>query len=104
MKAVLDASVSLRVALTSPLTPKAVKFLDDYRKQVHELIAPSIYPGEIANGLTKAERQKLIQQGQAPGLVAGLLSYPPILHDYEPLVIRATAMSSQFRAGFYDCL
>jgi hypothetical protein len=38
---------------------------DDYRRQVHELIAPSHFPGEIASALTKAERQKLIAVGEA---------------------------------------
>src|ERR1700730_9858863 len=104
MMYVLDASVSLRWVLPNPLSPKALKLRDEYQQKIHELIAPSIYPGEIANALTKAERQKLINVGQARGLIVSVLSTPPTLHLYDPLLLRATDISSQTRGGFYDCL
>jgi predicted nucleic acid-binding protein len=104
MMYVLDASVSLRWVLPNALSAKALKLRDEYQQKIHELIAPSIYPGEIANALTKAERQKLINVGQARGLILSVLSTPPALHLYDPLLLRATDMSSQTRGGFYDCL
>jgi hypothetical protein len=46
--------------LPNPLTPKALQLRDDYQRHIHELITPAHFPLEIANALTKAERQKLI--------------------------------------------
>ena len=73
-------------------------------QHVHELLAPSVFPGEIANALTKAERQKLIAVGDARPLIAKVLRTPPVLYPYEPLLLRATDISSQMTCGFYDCL
>jgi hypothetical protein len=52
MKYVLDASVAVRVVPTVVM-PKAQQLPDDYALQVHELIAPSIYPAELASALSK---------------------------------------------------
>jgi predicted nucleic acid-binding protein len=54
---VLDASVALCWVIPRPLTPVALRLLDEYQKRIHELIAPSHFPGEIANGLTKAGKR-----------------------------------------------
>ncbi len=104
MKYVLDASVAVRVALPTALTPKARQLLDDYALQVHELIAPSIYPAELASALTKGERMRTIQIGEARKFLIDLLQNPPVLHDFGPLLLRATDISSQYRAGLLDCL
>jgi hypothetical protein len=40
MKYVLDASVALKWVLTEPDSSKALSIRDDFRKQVHELLAP----------------------------------------------------------------
>ena len=69
-----------------------------------ELIAPSIYPAEVASALTKGERTKTIQIGEARRFLLDLLLHPPVLHDFAPLLLRATDISSQFRAGLLDCL
>jgi predicted nucleic acid-binding protein len=104
MRYVLDASVSLCWVVSRPLSPKALRLRDDYRKSVHELIAPSHFPSEIASALTKAERQKLIPVGDARRHIADVLSTPPILYPLDPLFYRAVEISSQTRTGFYDCL
>lgn len=69
MRYVLDASVALCWVIPRPLTPVALRLRDEYRKRIQELIAPSHFPFEIANGLTKAERQKLIHLGEARRLI-----------------------------------
>jgi predicted nucleic acid-binding protein len=104
MRYVLDASVGLCWVVSRPLSPKALRLRDDYRKSIHELIAPSHLPSEIASALTKVERQKLIPVGDARRLIADVLSTPPILYSLDPLFYRAVEISSQTRAGFYDCL
>src|SRR6516225_4039622 len=104
MRYVLDASVGLCWVLSRPLSPKALRLRNDFQKSIHELIAPAHFQGEIASGLTKAERQKLIPVGDARRLIADVLSTPPILYSFDPLFYRAVELSSQTRTGFYDCL
>ncbi|HEX5328086.1 MAG TPA: type II toxin-antitoxin system VapC family toxin [Acetobacteraceae bacterium] len=104
MTYVLDASVALCWVIPRPLTPAALRLRDQCQKRVRELIAPSHFPGEIANGLTKAERQKLIYLGEARRLILDVLSTPPVLHSSTPLYYRAIDISSRTRSGFYDCL
>jgi predicted nucleic acid-binding protein len=101
---VLDASVAFCWVLPRPLTPAALQLRDENQKHIHELIAPSHFPGEIANGLTKAERQKLIHLGGARLLILDILNTAPILHSVNPLYYRAVDISSRTQSGFYDCL
>jgi predicted nucleic acid-binding protein len=104
MRYVLDASVALCWVLPRPLSAKALQLRDDYRKRVHQLIAPDHFPHEIANGLTKAERQKLIAVGEARKHVRDILLLAPILHPTGSLFDRAVDISSQMRCAYYDCL
>src|SRR5262245_18575806 len=104
MKYVLDVSVALCWVMRRALTPKALALRYDYRQSIHVLIAPSVFSAESASALTKSERQKLIPAGQARRLLADILSDVPQLHPYDPLLYRATDISSQTRTGLYDCL
>lgn len=104
MKYVLDASAAAYWVLRNPLSPKALRLRDGYQRRLHELLAPAHFPLEIANGLTKAERQKLIPVGRARPLIHDILQSAPVLHDVNPLFDRAIEVSSQTRSAFYDCL
>ncbi len=104
MRYVLDASVALRVVLPGVLSVKAAQLRDEYRNMIHELTAPSIFTGEIASALTKAERQKLIPVGDGRLHFTNLVAWAPVLYAYEPLIYRAIDISSQTRCGFYDAL
>src|SRR5262245_14623823 len=104
MRYVLDASAALRWVLPGPTRPQALRLRDAYVRQLHELIAPSHFPGEIASALTKAERQNLIAVGNARPLIAKVMRTRPTLHPYAPLLYRATDISSQSRSALYDCL
>lgn len=57
MRYVLDSSVALKWVLPEADAAKAVRLRDDFHNAVHELLAPDIFPVEIAHALTKAERQ-----------------------------------------------
>jgi predicted nucleic acid-binding protein len=87
-----------------PLTPKAVRLRDDFRQSIHHLLAPDIFIDEMASGLTKAERQKLIPVGQAASLYAQVMNEPVALLPHLPLVTRAIDISSRTRSAYYDCL
>ncbi len=104
MRYVLDASVAVSSVVSRPLTSKALRLRQDYQRGIHELLAPSIFSAEAASALTKCERQKIIPVGQALPLLDDILSDLPQIHPYEPLLRRATDISSQTRAGLYDCL
>ena len=104
MKYVLDASVALKWVLPEPLADKARRLRDDFQQQVHELLAPEVFPAEVAHALTRAERKKIIPVGDAAAFLANILLTCPVLHGYLPLLARATDISSQARVGVYDCL
>jgi predicted nucleic acid-binding protein len=104
MKYVLDASVAAFWVVRSPLMPRALRLRNEYQQHIHELIAPSHFPGEIASALTKAERTKLVRRGAAHPLIRDVLTTPPVLYDADLLFFRAVDISSQTRSAFYDCL
>ncbi len=104
MRYVLDVSAALCWVIPRPLTSKAVRLRDEYRQAVHELIAPSIFPAEAASALTKSERQGVIPLGQGLRLLDDILNDLPQIHPYEPLLRRATDISSQTRSALLDCL
>lgn len=101
---VLDASVALKWVLPEADSDKALAVRSDYQSQVHELLAPDIWPVELGHALTKAERKGIVPQGDADQLLADILSTPPRLHPSLPLLKRAVEISSQTRQGVYDCL
>ncbi len=70
MRYVLDASAALCWVLPRPNSGKALQLRADFQNALHELIAPSVFSGEVASALTKAERQKLIVVGDARPLLA----------------------------------
>ncbi len=104
MKYVFDVSVAICWVIPRPLTPQAVRLRDEYRRQVHELLAPAVFLDEAAGALTKAERQKDIAVGQAAPLYAKVMHHPPVLIPHTPLIARAIDISSRTRSGYYDCL
>jgi predicted nucleic acid-binding protein len=104
MKYVLDPSVALKWVLPEPFADKARQLRDDYQKQVHDLLAPDIFPGEVAHALTRAERRTIIPVGHAAGFLADILQTSPVLFPYLTLLCRAVDISSQFQVGVFDCL
>ena len=104
MRYVLDVSAALCWILPRPNSGRALQLRADFRNAVDELIAPSIFSGEVASALTKGERQKLIPVGDARPLLGQVMRTPPVMHPYEPLLDRAVNISSQSRSGLYDCL
>ena len=104
MKLALDACVALKLVLPEPDSDLARALMQDYRNQVHELIAPDTLPAEIAHAMTRAERQGVLLQADGFHRFQQLSAILPKLHDYKPLLPRAYELSSQFRLGVFDCL
>ena len=104
MRYVLDSNISLKWVMIEADSDKACQLRDEFQRQIHDLLAPDIFPVEVAHGLAKAERRGVIHQGDAEKLLANVLSTPPSLHPYLPLLRRAIEIASPARGGVYDCL
>jgi predicted nucleic acid-binding protein len=63
MKYVLDSSVAFKWVVPETDSGKANQLREDFRQGVHELLAPDLFPVELAHALTRAERQGRILVG-----------------------------------------
>ncbi len=104
MKYVLDSNVAFKLVLRERDSDKARQLRIDYQQQIHELLAPDVFPIEVAHALARSERRGIITPAQGPIFLADFLSSQPQLYPYIPLLWRAYAISSQARIGVYDCL
>src|SRR5271157_2483002 len=100
MKYVLDSSVAFKWVVPEGDTPRAVQLRDEFRAAVHELIAPDVFPPELAHALTRSERQGRIDD--AVTRLIDVLTTSPILIPSLPLLLRAADISSTLRVGVYD--
>jgi predicted nucleic acid-binding protein len=89
--------------LAEPDSPNAKQLRADFQKGLYDLLAPDVFPVEIAHALTRAERQGRIAVSQAGILWADIMSTPPRLEPSGPLLPRAIQISSAAHAGVYDC-
>ena len=104
MKYVLDSSVALKWVLAEADFAKAIRLRDEYRNGIRELLAPDIFPSEIANGLASAERQRRIRTGEAAIFLNDILSAAPGLHHSSPLLIRAMEIAIAAKKAVYNCI
>jgi predicted nucleic acid-binding protein len=104
MKYVLDSCVAIKWVLPEPDTPQAVQIRTAFLRGEHELLAPDIFPVEVAHALARAERRGIISPPFGARRLRNILAYSPVLHSYLPLLPRAFALASQARIGVYDCL
>ena len=104
MRRVIDASVAFKWVVPEADTDKALLVRENFRNSLDELLAPDLFPIEVAHGLTRAERQGRIAVTQAGLLLADVLTTLPILYPSLPLLLRACEISSQMRVGIYDSL
>ena len=102
MRSALDSNIALKWVLTEADSDKPRRLRVESQDQVHELLAPDVFPVEVAHALAKAERRGVIPQGDADRLLTNILSTPPQLHRYLPLLKRTLEIASQARIGVYD--
>jgi len=74
MKYVLDANVALKWVLRERDSDKSRQLLVDYHQQIHDLLAPDIFPIEVAHALSRSERRGIITPAQGPIFLAGILA------------------------------
>ena len=104
MRYVIDSSVMVKWVLAEPDSDKALRLRDDLRQSVHDLISPDIFTVEASHALTRSERQLRIAVGQARALLVDILTTPPRVFPFQPLLLRAIDFSSTRRVGVYDCI
>src|SRR6516164_3173818 len=104
MKYVIDSSVGVKWVIPEVDSAKALRLGDDYRIGVIELLAPDFYPVEVANSITRAERQARITQLEGAVALRDTLAHLPQLENVLPLLPRAYAISSQTKSADFDSL
>lgn len=105
MKYVVDASIGFKWEVAELHSDKAQQLRDDYQNAVHELLAPDLFPTEVANALLVAQRRGRLLPGQGPLLLADVFTTLPRIHPSLPdLVPRAYAVAELTQASVYDCL
>jgi predicted nucleic acid-binding protein len=91
MRYVLDSNVSLKWVLTEADSDKARRLRSEFQNQIHELVAPDVFPVEAAHALARAERRRIIAQGDADRLLTNILSTPPQLLEDSVMDARRAA-------------
>lgn len=104
MKYIIDSSVMVKWVLAETDSDKALRLRDDFGKSINELLSPDIFTVEAAHALTRAERQLRIPMGQARTHILNILTTPPQVFPFQPLLLRAIDISSSMRIGVYDCI
>jgi predicted nucleic acid-binding protein len=104
MRYVLDSSVAFKREVVEADADKAIRIRDEAKQGLHELLAPDVFPVEVAHAMTRAERQGRVSSADGWRLWLGIMADAPVLHPYLPLMPRAYAISSSVRRGVYDCL
>jgi predicted nucleic acid-binding protein len=104
MRYALDSCVAIKWYLSEPDSAKAIQVLDEFSRQVHDLLAPDVFPVEIAHALSRAERRGLIHPPAGAQHLSDLLAFLPSLYTSLPLLPRAYEISSVMKIGVYDCL
>lgn len=104
MRYVLDSNVGIKWVLPEADSPQAIALRDDFRQGLHELIAPDVFPVEVAHALARAERRGIIASPEAIVRFRQIAVVLPLLHFHLPLLPRALEIASQAKIGVYDCL
>ena len=104
MKYVIDCSTALKWVLMEPDRANAIALRNGFCNGHNELLAPDLFPVEVANGLLIAERRKLIGPGDGALCLADVMQTPPFLHSAGPLLVRAYEIAHRYQRTAYDCL
>ena len=104
MRYVLDASVALKWVLDEPEIDRALFLLKEYQLGAVELLAPDIFPVEIAHVLSKGFRQNKLTAAEADAHLASLLTTLPQLVPSIDLLPRAFAIAQETKTALYDAL
>lgn len=104
VKLVVDANIGWKTLVLEDNSEKALRLFDEFRKGLHELFAPDLYPIEVGNTLVNAARSGIVTAVELPAMYADLIGGLPIICPSISLFPRAFDIASQTRASVYDAL
>jgi predicted nucleic acid-binding protein len=102
VKLVIDANIGLKAMLPEHDSAKAIQLRDDFRKGIHDLLAPDLYLLEAGNTLVTSARSGKIPMNDLPVFFAELMANQPIIYPSTSLFPRAYDIASQSRVSVYD--
>jgi predicted nucleic acid-binding protein len=106
MKRVIDSSAAFKWVVVETDSDKSVRLRDDFRAGIVELIAPDIFPAEMASSFLTAQRKGRISDFVPP--LTEVMSEGVALHPTIPLLSRMariiSAVTTGARFSVYDCL
>jgi predicted nucleic acid-binding protein len=97
---VLDASVALKFLLPEAGSDAALRLLASRAV----LVAPDIFPLELAAAVAKYHRRRLVTLEEARAVMAAVSRLAVDLYPWRPLLAPAFELSLLLRQGVYDCL
>jgi predicted nucleic acid-binding protein len=105
MKYVIDCSVAFKWFVIEILRPKALVLRSDFDNGICDLLAPDLFPTEMANAFLMEEQKKIsrILPGDAALLLVQALKSLPRILDAVPLLARAQEIAKPYRRSVYDC-
>lgn len=104
MKLVIDANVGLSALLPEIHSAQAQQLLSDFRKGIHQLIAPGLYFVEVGNVLVHKAKVGLIPKTDLPLLSQELFRRQPIIVPTVSQFHRAYAIAADIRVSVYDAI
>ncbi len=106
MRYVIDCSTAVKWEVPEPDSDKAIRLRDAHRHGIHELLAPDLWPVEVANALYSAELKGGIPSGRFEHRLADILGVGPAIYQSTSLLPRATVLIRKAiaRIGIYDCI
>ena len=104
MRLVLDSNVAIKWGLPEGDSDKALAIKEAYADGTHDLLAPDIFPIEVGNAFTRAERRGILKPPESINALRDILLISPKFYDSLPLLKRAMEISSESRCNVYDCL
>lgn len=105
MRFVIDCSVAFKWNVLEPHSDRARLLRAEFESGMHDLLAPDLFPIEIANSFTVAERRGRIAAGQSTLFLADVLtSLPTLIPSLPDLLPRAQIIAVSSVASVYDAL
>lgn len=104
MKLVIDSSIGIKTIFPEHNSDKALRLRDDFRKGIHQLLAPDLYFLEVGNFLVMAGRTGKIPVADLPFAYSEIIRHQPIICPSPASFPRAFSIASRIRVSIYDAL
>lgn len=102
-RVVIDASVALQGRLRDEeATQQADALLEDFLAGKLELLTPTLFDYEIANGLRVAVTRQRLSAKDAAAALADFAQYAIIRYDFSGIVSRTFRLSAEHQRSAYD--